>query len=467
MHWRTGPYSNCTITVTDNASNTSTQSVNTFIIDTTAPTLSRVTAVSSPINDSTPDYIFSSDEAGTITYGGSCSSSTTAASATSNTITLSALADGPYSNCTVSVTDFAGNVSSAHSINTFTVAVPPTLAEVTAVSNPTKVSTPNYTFSSSEAGTIAYAGNCSSSTTSATATSNTISFNALADGTHDNCTITVTDNNSNTSDNLSVTSFTVGAITPALAEVTVVTNLTNDNTPNYTFFSTLSGAITYGGSCSSTTSSAQENNNVITFNTLADDTYDNCTVMVTNGGRESDNLSVSSFTIDTIRPSLSQVTAVTTPTGDNTPDYTFSSSKAGTITYGGSCSSSTTTATVDNNTITFSALADNTYIGCTISVTDNASNTSDNLTVNSFTVDATPPTLGEVTRVSTPDNDSTPNYIFRSNEAGTITYGGSCSSSTTAASVGDNTITFNELADGPYNCTITLLTMQAIQVPNR
>ncbi|HIE79581.1 MAG TPA: hypothetical protein EYQ03_02685, partial [Nitrospinaceae bacterium] len=50
-------------------------------------------------------------------------------------------------------------------------------------------------------------------------------------------------------------------------------------------------------------------------------------------------------TADITSPILSQVSAITSPTNDTTPDYTFSSSEAGTITYGGSCSSSTTSAT--------------------------------------------------------------------------------------------------------------------------
>ena len=68
--------------------------------DTTAATLAEVTAVTTPTNDSTPDYTFSSSEAGTITYGGSCSSSTTSAISGNNTITLVSLSDGTYSNCT-------------------------------------------------------------------------------------------------------------------------------------------------------------------------------------------------------------------------------------------------------------------------------------------------------------------------------------------------------------------------------
>ena len=71
---------------------------------------------------------------------------------------------------------------------------------------------------------------------------------------------------------------------------------------------------------------------------------------------------------------LEEVTAVSTPTTDTSPDYTFSSTKAGAITYGGSCSSSTTVAVAGNNTITLNTLSDGTYSDCTITVTDNAGN---------------------------------------------------------------------------------------------
>ena len=69
---------------------------------------------------------------------------------------------------------------------------------------------------------------------------------------------------------------------------------------------------------------------------------------------------------------LEEVTAVTTPSIDDTPDYTFSSTKSGTITYGGSCSSSTTVAVTGNNTITLNTLSNGTYSDCTITVTDNS-----------------------------------------------------------------------------------------------
>ena len=90
---------------------------------------------------------------------------------------------------------------------------------------------------------------------------------------------------------------------------------------------------------------------------------------------------------------LKEVTAITTPTTDTTPDYTFSSTESGTITYGGSCSSSITSAISGNNTITLNTLSVGTYADCTITVSKTIStknsetNLSDSLTITSFTVD--------------------------------------------------------------------------------
>ena len=156
-------------------------------------------------------------------------------------------------------------------------------------------------------------------------------------------------------------------------------------------------------------------------------------------------------------PVIAEVTKVTTPSNDSTPNYTFSSTESGTITYGGSCSSSTTSAISGNNTITLVSLSDGTYSNCTIIVTDSTGNLSNTLTITTFIVDTTAATLIEVTAVTTPTNDTTPNYTFSSDEAGTITYGGSCSSSTSIVISGNNTITLNSLSDGTYSdCTIAI-----------
>jgi len=90
--------------------------------DTTAPVIETVTTVNSPTSDSTPNYTFSSTEAGSITYGGACSSGITSAVSGDNTITFIALNNGTYSDCTIKVTDSDGNVSNILDIPAFTVA---------------------------------------------------------------------------------------------------------------------------------------------------------------------------------------------------------------------------------------------------------------------------------------------------------------------------------------------------------
>ncbi len=89
------------------------------VADITAPTITEVTPVTTPTNDITPDYSFSSDEVGTITYGGDCSSSTTSVVAGNNTITFNPLLAGTHNNCTITVTDSAGNISGVLNVTSF------------------------------------------------------------------------------------------------------------------------------------------------------------------------------------------------------------------------------------------------------------------------------------------------------------------------------------------------------------
>ena len=89
---------------------------------------------------------------------------------------------------------------------------------------------------------------------------------------------------------------------------------------------------------------------------------------------------------ESYKSNIYEVTAITSPTRDTTPDYVFYSNMAGTITYGGSCSSSTTSAISGNNTITLASLSDGTYSDCTITVTNQQLNLKYSLTITSFTV---------------------------------------------------------------------------------
>ena len=108
----------------------------------------------------------------------------------------------------------------------------------------------------------------------------------------------------------------------------------------------------------------------------------------TTGNTFDPSQETSTIIIDRTAPSLSDPGSIGT-TSDTTPDFTFTSSEAGTIAYAGSCTSADTEAANGENTLTFTALAENTYTDCEITVTDAAENTSAALAVPSFTIDTT------------------------------------------------------------------------------
>ncbi len=84
------------------------------------PVISEVTPVPTPSNDTTPSYTFTTDTAGTISYGGSCSGATTA-TVGSNTLTFATLSPGTYVNCTITVTDSFGTASNILTVSSFTI----------------------------------------------------------------------------------------------------------------------------------------------------------------------------------------------------------------------------------------------------------------------------------------------------------------------------------------------------------
>src|SRR5690554_2722012 len=110
--------------------------------------------------------------------------------------------------------------------------------------------TPEYTFTSTLAGTIEYQGSCSSNATQATAGENTITFNNLEWwGEYDNCEITVTSDKGKVSPILKITPFKV---IPKLAEAKEIGEAFT-LTPTYTFKTDVAGTIEYQGSCLSST----------------------------------------------------------------------------------------------------------------------------------------------------------------------------------------------------------------------
>ncbi|SVC26691.1 uncharacterized protein METZ01_LOCUS279545, partial [marine metagenome] len=157
----------------------------------------------------------------------------------------------------------------------------------------------------------------------------------------------------------------------------------------------------------------------------------------TGGGTETD---------DTAAPIIEQVTAIESQTSDSTPEYTFRSTKAGSITYGDSCDSATIIAYIGNNTIVFNALSDGYYNDCTIKIIDSEGNESNTLTIPPFTVDTTvndttPPTASVTAATITTSG----NAVVQSTETGTAYL------VKTTVSVSNNFTSITGAADSQWN----------------
>ena len=125
-----------------------------------------------------------------------------------------------------------------------------------------------------------------------------------------------------------------------------------------------------------------------------------------------------------------------------------------TIASGTATLTSYTVSTTDDTTFTFALTLSGISDGAEVltlsgTVYDSASNDTAISTTASLN-DLTAPALTEVTVIVTPGNSATPSYVFNTDEAGTITSSLGFSTPPSAI-VGNNTITFNNLADGNYS----------------
>ena len=170
-------------------------------------------------------------------------------------------------------------------------------------------------------------------------------------------------------------------ITDVLAPVITADNTQdlsgNSNTPFYIFTSNEAGTITITPSTYSVTpTSVIVGENTITFNPLSEDTHDISFIVTDSNGNDSLPHVIPRFTIDTTSPVIT--TNYTNMSGtDITPEFTFTSDKAGTINIIPTTYSVTPTSVIaSNNTITFDALPGGTY-DLSFSVTDLYNNTTD------------------------------------------------------------------------------------------
>ena len=203
---------------TDNSSNHNIgyQLVGQLHTDNTAPNFTvNDGASASPVKTDTINVTVADGASGvsTRTYGFSadniCNASDTLTTAFASGSNFNIVGDHADYLCLKSI-DNAGNtgyqlVGQLHTDNT-----PPTVSQVTPVPATGYDATPDYVFNAAEGGTVAYGGDCSTTSGGAVNSgSNTATFSALSIGNHSNCTIRVTDAAGNQSSFLNVPTFAV------------------------------------------------------------------------------------------------------------------------------------------------------------------------------------------------------------------------------------------------------------------
>ena len=110
---------------------------------------------------------------------------------------------------------------------------------------------------------------------------------------------------------------------------------------------------------------------------------------------------------------------------DNLVSYGFSSSKAGTISYSGSCFGSTRNAIKGDHHILFITMVEGNYENCSIKVTDSEGNTSEPLHVPPFKLDFSAPELSKVGDIRVQGRDV--KIELQASESGKLSYKGNCS----------------------------------------
>ena len=187
----------------------------------------------------------------------------------------------------------------------------------------------NYSIDDNNGSTSAITGTATIS--SATEAITAIDVSSLDDGTL-TLTATLTDPTGN--EGTSVSDTVVKDVRlPVITQTTAVGTPTKNNRPDYVFNTIENGTLTVGGSCGTSTSTTLTVGAVTVTLTqtdnstaLADGTYSDCTIMVTNmNGNPSNILAIPSFTVDTTAP-----TAIFNPVNnanhpiDNNITITFS-----------------------------------------------------------------------------------------------------------------------------------------------
>jgi hypothetical protein len=242
---------------------------------------------------------FRSSKEGTISYSGSCISSTRNAINGDHHILLGTLAEGNYDDCAIQVTDSEGNTSEALQVPSFTVDF--TLPELSLVGEfRVQGRDVEMEIKASESGILVYSGNCISDLQHVKQGKSKVLIRFPGDGQYSDCELSLSDATGNTSEPLSLGTIRIDATPPVLTEIKPVPEKISTDRPSYSFKTSKSGTLNFSGKCKGNVDKAVAGINHIALLTAEPGTYDDCTMTLTDSSNNrSQPLKISPFVMVT------------------------------------------------------------------------------------------------------------------------------------------------------------------------
>jgi len=204
-----GTYDDCAIQVKDANGNISESlQIPKFTVDFTAPELTQTGDFKTEGRNLNLEII--SSESGNLLYSGNCNGDLIYVKKGKSEIIIRYPGDGQYSDCELSLTDAAGNVSEPLSLGTIRIdTTPPALTEIKPVPEKIQTERPSYSFKTSKTGTLSFSGKCKGNVDKAVEGINHISLLTNEPGIYSDCSLVITDSANNKSQPLKISPFEV------------------------------------------------------------------------------------------------------------------------------------------------------------------------------------------------------------------------------------------------------------------
>jgi hypothetical protein len=391
---------------TDKTNNTNTSLVASRRVDNTAPATTIDATPTDPSNDTTPNFSFSSSEAGS-TF--ECRVDGAGWTPCSSPDTLGALGAGSHT-FDVRATDAAGNTDATPASHTWAIdlTAPDTTIDAQPA-DPSNDTTPSFAFSSSEPGSTFECRIDGGSWTSCSSPE-TISP-ALTEGSH-TFDARAVDAAGNTDANPASYTWAIDLTAPDTTLDATPGDPSNDTTPDFSFSSSEPGSTFECRIDGGTWTACSSPHTLAPALAEGSHTFE---VRATDGAGDTD-ASPASYTwmVDLTPPATTIDSTPPDPSNDTTPTFSFSSSEAGSTFEcridGGSwasCSSPETLGSLGAGSHTFD-----------IRATDPAGNTDSTPASHTWTVDLTAPDTTIDSAPSNPSGNTTPTLAFSSSEPG-------------------------------------------------